>query len=134
MALLLAVYAVLSLFFYEIPGFDTSNPYRAVQNAISKVLIFGVIAYMLSLCAKNFLSHKHNEIVNKHRQNALATFTALAEATSDAASSDIVLSHAAACIFAPQETGYTKGDGPTQDAVPMLQMLPRIGQAMQGSH
>ena len=130
----LATYSFLSLFFHYVPGLDADNPYRAAQIAISKVLIFGVIAYMLSLCARNFLSHKHNEIINRHRQNALATFTALAEATSDAASSDIVLSHAAACIFAPQETGYTKTDNSTHDNIPALQILPRIGQSMAQGH
>lgn len=125
----LAVYAILSLFLHNVPGLDAEGPYHAAQIAISKVLIFGVIAYMLILCAKNFLSHKHNEIVNRHRQNALATFTTLAEATSDAASSDIVLSHAASCIFSPQETGYTNPGGNPQEYIPSLQILPRIGQA-----
>ncbi len=73
------------------------------------------------------MSHKHNEIVNRHRQNALATFTTLADATSDAASSDIVLSHAASCIFSPQETGYAKQDSVSSDKVPGLQIIPRIG-------
>jgi hypothetical protein len=123
----LAAYAVASLFFDHLPGLDSDTPYQALQIGISKVLIFGVIAYMLFLCARNFLSHKHNEIVNRHRQNALATFTALAEATSDAASSDIVLSHAAACIFSPQETGYTKHEGGHGETVPSVQLVPRIG-------
>lgn len=125
----LGVFAVASLFIHEIPGLDSTDPYRMAQIAVSKVLIFGVIAYMLVLCAKNFLSHKHNEVVNRHRQNALATFTALVDATSDAASSDVVLSHAAACIFSPQETGYTKQDGHGSDMAPALQLLPRIGQS-----
>lgn len=124
----LAAYAVATLFIHKVPGLDPDSAYRAAQVAISKILIFVVIAYMLFLCARNFLSHKHNEIVNRHRQNALATFTALAEATSDAASSDIVLSHAAACIFAPQETGYAKHDGAHVEGVPTLQLAPRIGQ------
>lgn len=129
-AAVLIIYAFGSLFFHNIPGLDAESPYRTAQIAISKILIFGVIAYVLSLCARNFMSHKHNEIVNRHRQNALATFTALAEATSDAASSDIVLSHAASCIFSPQETGYTKGDSGPSEVVPSLQILPRIGQSM----
>jgi hypothetical protein len=124
----LAGYAVASLFIHKIPGLSPDSSYRAIQIGISKVLIFGVIAYVLILCARNFLSHKHNEIVNRHRQNALATFTALAEATSDAASSDIVLSHAAACIFSPQETGYTKHDSVHAEGVPALQIIPRVGQ------
>ncbi|TXC73241.1 hypothetical protein FSZ31_00280 [Sphingorhabdus soli] len=125
-SVVLVVYAFASIFIHNIPG-TMAGPYGAIQLGISKVLIFGVIAYSVLLCARNFLSHKHNEIINRHRQNALATFTALAEATSDAASSDIVLSHAAACIFSPQETGYTKGDAAHPDGVPALQILPRIG-------
>lgn len=128
----LGIFAVLSLFLHKVPGLDATNAYRMTQIAVSKVLIFGVIAYMLILCAKNFLSHRHNEVVNRHRQNALATFTALVEATSDAASSDIVLSHAASCIFAPQETGYAKQDGAHSDGMPSLQILPRIQQAAGG--
>ena len=125
----LGVFAVISLFLHRCEVFASNNAYEMTQLAISKFLIFGVIAYMLLLCARNFLSHKHNEVVNRHRQNALATFTALVEATSDAASSDIVLSHAAACIFGPQETGYTKQDGNHSEAVPSLQLMPRIAQA-----
>lgn len=126
----LGVFAVISLYLHTLPGLDASDPYKMAQIAVSKVLIFGVIAYMLILCAKNFLSHRHNEVVNRHRQNALATFTALVDATSDAASSDIVLSHAASCIFAPQETGYAKQEGGPADSMPPIQLLPRIQQAV----
>lgn len=134
MAVILIVYAIASLFLHNVKYLDAGTTYGAIQIGISKVLIFGVLAYLLALCARNFLSHKHNEIVNRHRQNALATFTALAEATSDAASSDIVLSHAAACIFSPQETGYTKHDTSPSEVVPALQIVPRVGQALGGSH
>lgn len=126
-AILLTTYSIASLFIHKIPGLDAANAYRATQLAVSKVLIFAVLAYLLILSARNFLSHRHNEIVNRHRQNALATFTALTEATSDAASSDIVLSHAAACIFSPQETGLTKQEASHSDAVPSFQIVPRIG-------
>ncbi len=126
-ALILVAYSILSLFIHRIPGLDSGQPYQSIQLAVSKVLIFAVLAYLLILCARNFLSHRHNEIINRHRQNALATFTALAEATSDAASSDIVLSHAAACIFSPQETGLTKQDPSSSDSVPSFQIVPRIG-------
>jgi hypothetical protein len=127
----LGAFAIFSLFLHNFPGLGSTDPYRMAQIAVSKVLIFGVIAYMLLLCARNFLSHKHNEVINRHRQNALATFTALVDATSDAASSDIVLSHAASCIFSPQETGYAKQEGHHGDSVPALQLLPRIAQASQ---
>lgn len=128
----LLAYAVASLFIHNIPGAYPDGPNGAIQLAISKVLIFGIIAYVLFLVARNYMSHRHNEVVNRHRQNALATFTALAEATSDAASADIVLGHAAACIFSPQETGLTKQDMSGSDGVPALQIMPRIGQMTAG--
>lgn len=131
---ILILYSISSLFFHYIDALNPTSYYQAGQLAVSKIMIFGVLAYLLIISARNFLSHKHNEVVNRHRQNALATFAALAEATSDAASSDIVLSHAAACIFSPQETGYAKQEGSHGDSVPALQLLPRIAQISGASH
>jgi len=86
--------------------------YETVQLAVSKILVFVVLSYMLYLCAKNFLSHKHNAIVNKHRQNALLTYKALVEAAGNTPNREVVLNHAAACIFGPQSTGYSGDSGP----------------------
>ncbi|MEQ1551652.1 hypothetical protein [Sphingorhabdus sp.] len=124
----LGLFAILSLFIHKIPFFSPENAYETTQLAVSKILIFAVISYMLLLCARNFMSHKHNEVVNRHRQNALATFTALAEAASEQSSADIVLTHAASCIFSPQETGYAKQDGGHSEAPSSLQLLTKIQQ------
>ena len=80
---------------------------------------------MLILSAKNFLSHQHNAIVNKHRQNALMTFNALVTAGISKESKDIVLMHAAACIFAPQETGYAKSEGGASASKTLVEMMPK---------
>lgn len=109
-AVLLALYAAASAFLHKIPFLEPKSTYDTVQLAISKVLVFGVIAYLLVLAAKTYTAHRHNTIVNKHRQNALLTYRALVEAGSEDGTRDIVLTHAAACIFAPQETGFTKSD------------------------
>ena len=113
LAIALGVYAVAIIVLYNVlhPG----DAYQSAQLITGKVLLFAVLSYMLLLSARNFLSHTHNAIVNKHRQNALMTFTALAAAAKDAAGKDIVLTHAAACIFAPQETGYAKASS-TQES------------------
>lgn len=103
----LVIFAVLSLFIHKIPILKPENTYDAIQLSISKFLIFSVIAYTLFLSAKNFLNHKHNAIVNKHRQNALMTHGALVEASGDEGIRDAVLLQAANCIFSPQSTGYT---------------------------
>ncbi len=97
-----------------------------IQLVSTKVLIFGVLSYALFLSSRNFLSHKHNAIVNRHRQNALMTFEALASASGTKEGKEVILSHAAACIFAPQDTGYTKGDSPRSKMPPIFELLPKI--------
>ena len=99
-------FAVLSIFLHKIPFFAPASGLEAAQLISSKILIFVVLGYLLVLTAKDYLSHKHNSIVNRHRQNALQTFRALADAAHERGAEDIVLAHAAACIFAPQDTGY----------------------------
>lgn len=106
LAFALGFFAIISLFLHKIPFLKPENTYDAIQLSISKVLIFSVMAFMLFLSAKNFLNHKHNAIVNKHRQNALMTHKALVEASKETGVRDAVLIQAASCIFSPQNTGY----------------------------
>ncbi len=110
MAWAVGIYAALSILIHKIPWISPENVYQTVQLTASKVMIFSVLAFMLYLCAKNFLSHKHNSIVNRHRQNALMTYKAIVEAA-DKMNQDAVLIHAAACIYSPQTTGYAGNDG-----------------------
>jgi hypothetical protein len=106
LALLLGVYAVLTIFLHKIPFIAPTDVYQTAQLAISKVLIFGVLSYMLYLSTKNYLAHKHNAVINKHRQNALMTYEALVDAAKNTMNQEVILTHASSCIFAPQPTGY----------------------------
>ena len=58
-------------------GLDTDSTPDAIQLAVAKVFVFAAVSYAVYLCARNFLAHKHNAIVNRHRQNALLTYTTL---------------------------------------------------------
>ena len=108
----LGIYALLSMLIHKVAWLDPINSYQAAQLAISKVLIFGVISFMMYLCAKIFISHKHNAIINRHRQNALLTYRSLIEAAGDTPNKEVILVQAAACIFGPQGTGYTSDSIP----------------------
>lgn len=125
MAKLLGAYAVLSLGIHKLPFIAPGNTYETVQMAVSKILIFAVISFVLYLSARNFMSHKHNAAVNRHRQNALMTYKALVEATGDnQQASDAVLIHAASCIYAPQPTGYAAGgESSAQGAKSVIELL-----------
>lgn len=129
----LIVYASLSIFIHKIPFLSPTSTYDSVQLAVSKSLVFAVFAYFLILCARNFLSHKHNSIINKHRQNALLTFKSLADAADSKENRDVVLTYAAACIFAPQETGYAKSGNQTNFGS-VIETIPRVLSSSQATH
>lgn len=133
LAIGLGLFSVLSLFLHKIPFLKPENTYDAVQLSISKFLIFFVIAYMMFLSAKNFLNHKHNAIVNKHRQNALMTHSALVEASGDQGVRDAVLLQASSCIFSPQSTGYASGnENDVSNQKSMVEILSRpVARAIQ---
>ncbi|MBB3059276.1 hypothetical protein [Microbulbifer rhizosphaerae] len=120
----LAVFAIASIFLHKWSWIAPVNTFETVQLVSSKLLIFGVLAYLLILSAKNYLNHKHNSIVNKHRQNALMTYKAMVDATDDPGSREAILIQAAGCIFNPQTTGYTiGGDTPAVSGKSMVEIL-----------
>jgi len=131
LAWVLGGFAVVSLFLHKMPFLKPENAYDAFQLGLSKVLIFAVITYMLMLAARNFMSHRHNAIVNKHRQNALMTHRALIEGVSDSGVRDAVMVQAASCIFSPQPTGYTgaKSDGETSTPRSIVEIMSRASVA-----
>lgn len=106
-------FALISTFTYRMPWIAPTNPIEAIQLISSKIIILGILSYALIVCVRNFQSHKHNAVVNKHRQNALLTYTAFVDAAPSSASREVVLTHAAASVFSPQETGYIKQEEPS---------------------
>jgi hypothetical protein len=78
------------------------------QLIAAKILGFAVLSFIVVICARSYFAHRHNAVVNLHRQNALITYKALVEASSDSINREIILQHAAACIFGPQSTGYSR--------------------------
>lgn len=131
LAWVLGAYAILTLGLHKIPWIKPEDLYQTVQLAISKVLIFAVLSYVLYLATRNYLAQKHNAVINKHRQNALMTYEALVDAAKDVANREIILTHASACIFAPQPTGYSGGatpEGPVaKSAIELLSTTMRAG-------
>ena len=102
-------FAILSLFLHKASWIKPETNGEMFQLITSKFLIFAVLGYLLIMAAKNYSTHKHNSIVNRHRQNALLTYRALVEAASENGTEDIILAHAASCIFSPQDTGFAQG-------------------------
>jgi hypothetical protein len=108
----MVVVAVLLSLIYKWPWLAPKNNIEAAQIITSKLVIVGIFGYAVVTAVKNFSSHKHNAVVNRHRQNALLTYTAFVDAAPSTASREIVLTHAAASVFAPQDTGLIKNEEP----------------------
>ena len=105
---------IIGLYYFGFKHFNGNvNVYDLVQFNVSRVVFIALFVYALFFCSKNYFSSKHNAIINHHRTNALRSYEALALAAKDTANTDIILNHAAACVFTPQNTGYSgsKADG-----------------------
>jgi hypothetical protein len=105
----LGVFAILSFFLHKIEWIKPASNAEMFQLITSKLLIFATLGFLLIMAAKNYTTHKHNVVVNRHRQNALLTYRAIVAAAETSATQDIVLAYAASCIFSPQETGFAQG-------------------------
>lgn len=116
-------FAVLSLFLHKIEWIRPESPAEMFQLISSKVLIFAVLGYLLLMASRNYATHKHNVVVNRHRQNALLTYRSLVEASGEAGTENIVLAHAASCIFSPQETGFSNSKGESAGTKSVLELL-----------
>lgn len=127
-------FAIVSLGIHKIPWLVPNNTYDTIQIAVSKVLVFAVLSFMLYLAVRNFLSHKHNAIINRHRQQALQTYQALVDAAAPSGKSEVILTHAASCIFGPQSTGYSndKAGGPSH-AQTIIELLGTTGEKVSGA-
>lgn len=104
----LLLYSIGTAFLHKWTWFMPTTNIGLTQFIVSKILIFGVLGYLLTLCAKNFLNHKHNEIVNKHRQNSLLTYETMVNAGKTEEARNIVLQLAAASVYQLHDTGYVK--------------------------
>lgn len=110
-AILLLIYVAATFIVDALKIPSDAATYLIAQYVTSKVLVFGVLAYLLLFCSRTLAAHRHNVVINRHRQTALQTFNVLANAAKDNQSRDIVLTQAAGCIFTPQDTGYSKSAG-----------------------
>lgn len=116
----LALYAVATLFLHKWSFLAPANVYETAQLAVSKVLVFVTLSFVILLSAKNYLANRHNAVVNRHRQNALVTYRALVEAAGEGANRDVVLAKAAECIFSAQPTAFSKFEGAEGGSVSLI--------------
>ncbi len=103
--------------------YTPENVAKVIQYVVSKLIVLSTLSFGIFLCAKNYRTHKHNQTLNQHRSNALQTFRAFVEGTSDDRVKDAILLHAAQAAFMPRPTGYEESDGEIQNVNPVVEVL-----------
>jgi hypothetical protein len=83
-----------SLVFLALPIFDFYSPVSAgqtIQYTSSKIVVLSVLSFGVVWSSRNFRAAKHNEVLSKHREDALGLFRAFVEATDDSRIKDAIL-------------------------------------------
>ncbi|MBZ5671148.1 MAG: hypothetical protein LAO04_15645 [Acidobacteriia bacterium] len=111
--------------------FTIGSTLTATQNlqlAISKVIIIFILLSATFWVGRTYRAHRHNAVVNRHRQNALTTFRTFVEATGDEPTKNAVLLQATQCIFSPQQTGYVSSE--SEPGIPqVLEIVRTLGKS-----
>ena len=94
-----------------------------IQLAIAKLIGFSILFSAVLWSGRIYRAHRHNYVINQHRQNALSTFEAFAKATDDSPTKNAVLLQATQCIFGPQSTGYLSQERETEGYPQILEIV-----------
>lgn len=97
---------------------------QAIQVTAAKLVLFSVLYFATIWCARAFKAHKHNEVINRHRNNALKTFEAFISATdNDKDTKNAVLLQTTQAIFGHVTTGFATGDTEHASAPQILEIV-----------
>ena len=97
-----------------------------LQNLFTKGFFLSLIYLLLNRSIKNYTAEKHLETVNRHRQNALATYEAFAEAAGENQETrDAVLLASTDAIFDANQSGYLSAKTNRSDSTNPIQQVVR---------
>jgi hypothetical protein len=114
------------------PG-STKNASDIVGYAAGRVVLLSLLLFGLGYSARQVSAHRHNEVVNRDRQNALSTFEALVTASDDVETKDAVLLEATRSIFTAQQSGYLKNETDQQSPNTILEIVRRTQSSASGA-
>ena len=89
---------------------SAANQVNQLSTILSNLFVRGfyisLIFLLLNRTIKNYAAEKHLEVINTHRQNALETFEAFADAAGAGDTREQVLLAATQTIFDTNQSGY----------------------------
>jgi len=94
-----------------------------IQFVVAKLIVLSTLSFGILWSARNYRAQKHNETLNKHRANALMTFRAFVEGTSDERVQDAILMQAAQAAFSGKSTGFDVSDTDARTINPVIEVI-----------
>lgn len=110
MSIFTIICAIVVTFTYKIPALSPKNNFESAQLISGKLIIMSLLVYIVVNFFRNYVSHRHNSIINRHRQNSLLTYHSFVDASPSNESREIILNHAASSVFSPQDTGLLRNN------------------------
>ncbi len=122
---ILSVFGVwLLLFDWDPSGETTAEIVREIGGRFAALTL---LAFAIGFTVRQYTSSKHNETLNRHRQNALRTFETFVSAADDKETKDAVLLEATRAVFTPQSSGFLRSGRDTDSPSTMVEVIRRIG-------
>lgn len=112
-------------YFYFYTNLDLTTG-QSIQLAISKLIVLSVLYFAIIWGSRNYSAHRHNVVINKHRQNALSTFQAFVNAAEDKATKNAVLLRSTETIFSPNASGYLTKGSEKQSTPQILEIVQNV--------
>jgi hypothetical protein len=131
--ILTIVWGVFSFKFHAIPVSNPPQTIELVESFASKIIVLSVLYYTLVWSAKNYNAHRHNFVVNKHRQNALSTFETFVKAANDSDTKNAVLIQATQSIFGAQQSGYIQKDSEQESPNKIIEIMRSVSSMSKGN-
>ena len=122
--------AVVLIFFGPETSTGSGALGAAIQMTATKLFAFGVLSYTILLTGKGYRAAAHNQIINKHRFNALRSFQAFVDGASDEATKNAVLVQATHSIFSHRPSGFGQHENDTMPPSHTLELT----RAVMGDH
>lgn len=105
---------------------EKAPPEAVVQFVLAKVLVFSLLLSAIVWCGRNYRSSRHNEIINRHRRNALGSFEAFVSGATDDQTKNAVLLQATQSIFAPQSSGFVSTEPEAAGPAQMIELVRNV--------
>ena len=121
---LIVVFGAVFYWLFEALRLGGTEWVEVLQNVFTKGFLLTLIYLVLNRSIKNYTAHKHLEVVNRHRQNALDTFDDFVDSAGEnQETKDAVLLAATNAIFDANQSGYLSAKMKRTDNVNPLQQV-----------